>query len=138
VFLGQCYEEGKGVTQDFVEAHKWYNLAAAQAAPSNFPGIHKFTYQLRDALGAKMTPEQIAEAQRRASSKLRGGPAYIRWRATCTIGVAQTGSERLVLCIFVGYANLMQINGSRQSFKRLSSSFATEEVIHTWTGADEP
>ena len=28
--LGGMYEDGKGVPRDYVQAHKWYNLAAAK------------------------------------------------------------------------------------------------------------
>ena len=56
--LGLVYENGTGVRQDYVEAHMWYNLAAAQGdmeASGN-----------RDRIAKQMTADQIAEAQRRA------------------------------------------------------------------------
>ena len=56
--LGGLYENGLGVPLDYVEAHKWYNLAAAQG--------YKTAAKSRDNLAAKMTPAQIAEAQRLA------------------------------------------------------------------------
>jgi len=56
--LGLMYEEGWGVTQDFVQAHMWYNLAAARGSKD----ARKFRYDLAE----KMTPAQIAEAQRLA------------------------------------------------------------------------
>ena len=56
--LGECYEEGKGVPQDFLEAYKWYNLAGAESSHSA---------SQRQALTSRMTPEQIAEAQRRSA-----------------------------------------------------------------------
>jgi len=57
--LGQLYEAGLGVPQNFVEAHRWYNLAAADGETG--------ALQARDALAKKMTPEQIAAAQRLAA-----------------------------------------------------------------------
>jgi len=49
---------GRGLPQDWVQAHMWYNLAAAQGLePAN---------KLRDSLAKKMTPAQIAEAQKMA------------------------------------------------------------------------
>ncbi len=57
LFLGRMYVAGQGVPQDYVLAHKWLNLAAAQR--SNFT-------KERDLVAAKMTPAQIAEAQKRA------------------------------------------------------------------------
>jgi TPR repeat protein len=56
--LGFRYERGQGVPRDYVLAHMWLSLAAANgssAAP-----------QALDELAAKMTPDQIAEAQRLA------------------------------------------------------------------------
>jgi TPR repeat protein len=51
------YVNGQGVVQDYVRAHMWFNLGAvsgkAEKATSN-----------RDSLAAKMTPAQIAEAQK--------------------------------------------------------------------------
>jgi TPR repeat protein len=49
---------GAGVPEDFVIAHKWLNLAGAQGDVE--------AGQLRMALTARMTPEQISEAQRLA------------------------------------------------------------------------
>jgi len=57
-FLGLMYFEGRGVPQDFVSAHMWLNFAAAS-------GIEDAA-EYRHALTAKMTPAQIAEAQRLA------------------------------------------------------------------------
>ena len=59
--LGLCCTKGKGVPQDYVEAYKWFNLAAAQDDP-NAPDI-KVNLSAAERF---MTPEQIAEGQRRA------------------------------------------------------------------------
>jgi uncharacterized protein len=56
--LGIMYGDGTGVPQDYVEAHKWYNLAAVEGTEN----ASKF----RDIIAKKMTPEQIAEAQKLA------------------------------------------------------------------------
>lgn len=56
--LGVLYGNGKGVPQDYVQAHMWLNLAAAQG--------HKDADYFRDILAKKMTPAQIAEANRLA------------------------------------------------------------------------
>ena len=58
--LGRLYVQGLGVLQDYVEAHKWLNLAASRGEVA---ALHE-----RDALAAKMTPQQIAAAQERAAS----------------------------------------------------------------------
>lgn len=52
------YAQGRGVLQDFIQAHMWYNLSAAQG--------EQRAAEARDALAKQMTPAQIAEAQRLA------------------------------------------------------------------------
>ncbi len=64
--LGVMYGNGWGVTQDYVQAHMWYNLAAARG--------QKDAGKWRDNLAEKMTPAQIAEAQKLAREwKPKGG-----------------------------------------------------------------
>ena len=57
--LGLCYADGQGVPQDYVEAYKRYNLAAAQSLTN--------AASARDSLAQLMTPELVAEGQCRAS-----------------------------------------------------------------------
>ena len=56
--LGLMYVQGRGALQDFVQAHMWYNLSAAHGETRSA--------EARDALAQRMTPAQIAEAQRLA------------------------------------------------------------------------
>ena len=58
-----AYEHGMGVPQDYVEAHKWYNLAAPRP---QYADLRTEIIKRRDALALKMTPPQIAEAQKLA------------------------------------------------------------------------
>ncbi len=65
-----CYELGvifstgcRGVAADLVEAHKWFNLAAA--------GGHEEAALCRADVSDEMTAREIAEAQRRAREWLR-------------------------------------------------------------------
>ncbi len=60
--LGAQYGNGQGVPQDYVAAHMWFNLAAAQSSGED---RDKFA-QSRDSIAARMTSEQVAEAQRLA------------------------------------------------------------------------
>ena len=53
--LGRLYLQGLGVLQDYVEAHKWLNLAASRGEAAALAE--------RDALAEKMTPAQVAQAQ---------------------------------------------------------------------------
>ena len=57
--LGVMYEKGEGVAQDYVRAHMWFNLGAIS-------GDRKKALANRDRVAAKMTPAQIAEAQKLA------------------------------------------------------------------------
>ena len=56
--LGMLYASGRGVLQDYIEAHKWLNLASANREAE--------AAKQRDKLADKMTPAQVAEAQRLA------------------------------------------------------------------------
>jgi TPR repeat protein len=60
--LGFMYANGKGVRRDYLEAHIWRNLAASRASGDRA----KWYTEVRDRVAKKMTPKQIAEAQRRA------------------------------------------------------------------------
>ena len=64
------YTNGKGVPQDFVQAHKWINLAASQNTAHRWFSYDTATaesYRLwRDEVAERMTAKQIAEAQRLA------------------------------------------------------------------------
>ncbi len=63
--LGRLYDKGLGVIQDYVEAHKWFNLAASRGEVAALAE--------RDALEAKMTPTQLAGAQQQAAAFQSGG-----------------------------------------------------------------
>ena len=54
--LGVMYDNGEVVPENYVEAYKWANLAAAQG--------HEAAQKSKNILAKKMTPQQIAEAQR--------------------------------------------------------------------------
>ncbi len=70
--LGVMYEKGRGVLQDYVQAHKWFNLAASRHSRGKDRDIAVLN---RNILAAKMTPAQIAEAQRLAREwKPKTGP----------------------------------------------------------------
>ena len=63
--LGRLYAQGLGALQDYVEAHKWFNLAASRGEAE--------AVKERDALAAKMTPQQVQAAQELARSWRPGG-----------------------------------------------------------------
>jgi hypothetical protein len=64
--LGVAYSTGShGVGCDLIEAHKWFNLAAAQG--------HEAAAWCRADVSDEMTAAEIADAQRRAREWLRRG-----------------------------------------------------------------
>ena len=65
--LGRAFAKGLGVPQDYVLAHMWLNLAAGRG---NADAAAE-----REALAAKMTPQQIASAQERARVWRSDGPS---------------------------------------------------------------
>jgi TPR repeat protein len=63
IALCDLYINGQGVPQDYVRAHMWCNLASA--LPGSASDIRSAS-GLRDALSKRMTPQQIADAQKLA------------------------------------------------------------------------
>jgi hypothetical protein len=61
--LGLMYAKGEGVPLDYVEAYMWLNLAAAEAPAGPYRDERA---KERELVAQKMTPQQIAEGQRRA------------------------------------------------------------------------
>jgi uncharacterized protein len=60
--IGMKYCLGRGVSQNYVEAHKWLNLAALKGSES--------AKQYRCEISAEMTSSEIADAQRQARALL--------------------------------------------------------------------
>jgi uncharacterized protein len=62
--LGLLFDKGYGVPQDWVEAEVWLNLAAARAGPRQ----QDYFERVCDSVAQKLTINQLAEAERRASA----------------------------------------------------------------------
>ena len=60
--LGVAYSTGSGVPCDMIEAHKWFNLAAARG--------HEEAASCRADVAEEMSARNIAEAQRHARTWL--------------------------------------------------------------------
>ena len=58
--LAILFRFGKGVNRDYVEAYKWFYLAASRTTGSDQESI----LELRDSTAARMTAEQVTEASR--------------------------------------------------------------------------
>jgi hypothetical protein len=63
--LGFIYLMGRGVPQDYVISHMWFNLAGARLSASESKK-REIVKHYMDIVDSKMTPAQIAEAQRLA------------------------------------------------------------------------
>ena len=61
--LGVMYSYGRGVPQDYVQAHMWYNIAASRFTPG---ADRDNAVENRDIVAERMTPAQISEAQKLA------------------------------------------------------------------------
>ena len=84
--MGEMYEKGEGVMQDFIEAYKWFNIAAVapdidwntatnffklkdvEVLKKSWVPVAEKAKAARDQLARQMTPEQIAEGQRRSAA----------------------------------------------------------------------
>ena len=58
--LGYMYDEGRGIEQDLLESYKWFLLAAERGREGAEGHL--------DVLKGFLTPEQIAEAEKRAAA----------------------------------------------------------------------
>ena len=63
--LGAMYSNGQGIPQDYIKAHKWYNLSASRFSASENE-YRDMAAAKRDSVAAKMTPTDISKAQRLA------------------------------------------------------------------------
>lgn len=61
--LGLMYSNGRGVSVDLIEAHKWFNLAAMKGNAA--------AREYRAELARDMSRLQVADAQRRAREWLQ-------------------------------------------------------------------
>jgi peptidoglycan hydrolase-like protein with peptidoglycan-binding domain len=67
LMLGFLYAEGQGVRQSYVQAHKWFSLAASQGNPK--------AEKARDIVAKKMSREEIITAQQLARQWQPGSPS---------------------------------------------------------------
>jgi tetratricopeptide (TPR) repeat protein len=96
--LGDMYANGKGVPQDYVQAHMWLDRATRSASDTE---VRDLAVEYKDAIAARMTPVQIAEAQRlvrkrtesHASRRKRTSPPGSR--TSRTQGARQCGRVRI-------------------------------------------
>jgi uncharacterized protein len=63
--VGIMYAHGQGVPRDDVQAHKWLDLVSSHSGASE-KATRERAVRNRNILAARMTPAQIAEAQKLA------------------------------------------------------------------------
>jgi uncharacterized protein len=68
--LGLMYDKGHGTHQDFIQAYKWLDLAAARSRGRDRDAYARF----RDAVASKMSRDEIIVGQRLALSWAPGMP----------------------------------------------------------------
>ena len=56
--LGVMYDQGQGVSKDYVLAHMWFNLSSSQGMTT--------AIKVKNIVEKKMTPRQIEKAQEMA------------------------------------------------------------------------
>src|ERR1039457_3954197 len=61
--LGWAYQKGEGVPQNYILAHMWVNLCTSGSSGNE----QKVFAESRDEIAQKMTPQEVAEAQRMAA-----------------------------------------------------------------------
>lgn len=66
LFVADAYAYGHGVKIDYVEAYKWYDIALEYWG--------SLAVRARDVIAEKLTPEQVAEAERRADKWRKAHP----------------------------------------------------------------
>jgi TPR repeat protein len=67
--LALMYEWGRSLVPDDVQADTWYTIAISTFADQGSQMIAQRCVGIRDNLEQRMTPEQIAEARKRAQNR---------------------------------------------------------------------
>ena len=68
--LGVMYEGGYGVKKDLVLAYAWCNIAATDG--------HESAKRVKQDIGKKLTPEQIAKAEALAKEMIANNPKLLK------------------------------------------------------------
>jgi uncharacterized protein len=120
--IGAMYEKGQGVEQDYVQAHMWFNLATANEKDST---LRAAWMSDRNEVAAKMTPAQIAEAQRLRVNGFRSELA--------DAGPSTTGAEKRAPCFpYASQGQFWEARPSNISVKSLISMVGAQG-LEPWT-----
>ena len=84
--LGVMYVKGLGVAPNIVQAYMWFSLGAAQGDPG--------ATKSRDVAASKMTPAQVAEAQKLASQWRPKTPEELGYKPTAVADVGEEPTAR--------------------------------------------
>jgi hypothetical protein len=122
--LGYMYASGKGVLQDYIQAHVWFNLSAAQ-------GVEKAAAS-RDRTAQVMTPQQIAEAQKIAREwrpiEVQDKQPPKGTQAADTVGPTET---ELIQRIQENLGHLSYVGGQTPKFQLMRQSYRGPSIIET-------
>jgi TPR repeat protein len=78
--LGMMHSSGAGVAVDLIQAHKWFNIAAARG--------HHEGAQLRREVAEQMSDSEIGQAQRAARAWLQAHPNLAAPRPALVLAAA--------------------------------------------------
>lgn len=73
--MGEVYEHGWGVKQDYQEALFWYSLGVWNTPKNSKPDYAPIRSKERDAVAAHLSPQQKAEVEKRLQEWLKDRPA---------------------------------------------------------------
>jgi len=116
--LGSMYANGKGILQDFVQAHAWLNLAASQG--------HEKAALYRDEIAEKMTTSQVARAQQLASQR-QTRPAKQEKEKVNKEVVVSIQKHLEDLGYYSGAVDGLMGPNTEQSIRRYQSDYGLEE-----------
>ena len=123
--LGQLHEQGLGVPQNFLQAYKWYALAAARGEQAAITA--------RDALVARMPAEQVAAAQALAAQWQPAAPA-----TTAPANAPAPGPDALVSAAQKGdLATVKQLLGAGVSANTVDAAGVTPLMMAAFYGHAE-
>ena len=133
--LGVMYDNGEVVPENYVEAYKWANLAAAQG--------HEAAQKSKNILAKKMTPQQIAEAQRLSAAfkPRKETPNKADTGSAKSTGATSSQPDSFGSGFFVtanGYllTNQHVVNGARKVFVYSGSQRLPAQVVKTDSAND--
>jgi tetratricopeptide (TPR) repeat protein len=127
--LGWLYFSGEGVPTDFVEAHRWLSLVVATDPELRIPGFDENAVAFRNRIEERMTPEQIAEAQRLATESHEIDYSHAGGPGGAGGWIAKVNGSEVSLREFLRRARMQSDNYRRLFGQEYDQALVTNEVI---------